>query len=644
VPNLLRSRLVGVTGCLLGAFPGGILAWQPGNVVEPPTRMPSHGFTVDTSNRNDVVAFWHAIYQASEGYEKRVQWTGNYQGDPGRVSDDFADDVERRINFFRAMCGLPASVRVNTGSKVVIDPVDAHKPPPKTQKSEAVQSAALMLIQNYNPSTGSDPAITHDPPSSLVGWSTSAWNANAKGNLAFGVYGPGAITEYMIEELASGSATSVWNTLVGHRRWTLFPPATDFATGDQPGQSATRPPTNVLYVTQKDSELVPPSSSNFVAYPPPGFFPAQLNSRFWSLSREGADFSSATVQVTDSDGNPVVAGNIRSNLNYGDPALLWEVAGAAAAKSAARDSTFNVHVTGIGGTGIPGSFSYSVTFMDPNRSGARRTLKGISTAPTGQTTSYHFKPAKETEALRVTTFQRSASPWTEGAEAPSSPTILDGTADSYPLQANMASFSGFGQVYGLRAFHLTFPTSYDLLLRGVPEQTFELDREIIAKAGAKFKFLYRRGFMTTDSHLVIEISMDGGISWKRTGRTISGISNTSYGAAALSATYDLPKSADPIRIRFRYFTTPGKPIYTHESSPSSPSGIFIDEITTSHCDWLKPENVIYLPKTAKKFDFNSSSAGAPLTQGSDWRLQLEYKLGGKWFAYGPMKTVRIAAP
>ena len=42
------------------------------------TPAPTRGFEVDTSNRTEVVSFYQAIYMASEGYQDRMGWTGNY--------------------------------------------------------------------------------------------------------------------------------------------------------------------------------------------------------------------------------------------------------------------------------------------------------------------------------------------------------------------------------------------------------------------------------------------------------------------------------------------------------------------------------------------------------------------------------------
>ena len=638
-PLLLR-----ITACVLAALPSAVMAWLPGTYPPAPARMPTSDFVVDNNNRNDVVAFWHAVYQASEGYEARVNWTGNYSGTNGSTAAVFVDDVERRINYFRALCGVPAKVQVNTGSTVFIESADAHKPSALTLKSEAAQASALMLIRNFDPATGTDPAMSHDPPRSLTGWSLPAWNGNAHGNLAFGIFGPGAITEYMVEEFATGSATSAWNSLVGHRRWNLFPDATDFATGDQPGSSVTRPPTNVLYIAQKPGELVADPTPGFVAFPAPGFFPAPVNSRYWSVSRAGADFDFATVRMTDASGKPVAISGITSNNNYGDPALIWEVSGAAALKSVYADNTFNVSITGIGGAGVPTSFSYTVTLINPDRITSIQSLTGAAAPVSNRTTAYAFSPPTGAESLQVGTFLKKSTPWKETAEKTPKARVIDRTAANYPLQASMVSFSGFGTVSGTRAFHLTFPTVYDKILRGVPEQSFEIDRRIVAKANAKLRFLYRRGYMTKGSTLVAEMSSDGGVVWKTLGNPIRGVSDTTYDLKVTSAAFRLPPSTQPILVRFRYFTKPGAPIYTHEAAPTSPTGIFIDEITTENCDWLEPRKTTTLPPGATSFAFNAASAGGALVKGNQWCLGLRTRLGGKWFPYGPMKTVTIAAP
>jgi len=638
IKTLFLSR---ATAILLAGFPGISVAWIPGTYPVPPARMASSGFAVDNQNRNDVIAFWHAVYQASEGYESRVGWNGNYTGTPGTTSGVFVNDVERRLNYFRAICGVPAAAQVNTGSKVVIEPLDLFKPSSSTLKSVAAQQSALMLIRNFNPTTGTDLAITHNPVSSLIGWSTAAWNASAKGNFAFGLYGPGAITEYMVESLTTGSATSAWNSDVGHRRWCIFPPATDYATGDQPGTSAQRPPTNVFYVMQNEEEYLTGVGNDFVSYPPAGYFPAPINSPFWSLSCADANFSVATVTMKSADNKTVPVTNIKRKTGFGDPAIAWQVSADAATKNVYSDTTYKVRVDGISGDSIPTFYEYQVTLINPDRLTSSQLITGPSKPASNVSTTYSFTPPTGAEALQVAAFKRNSSTWTENAEKTTKSLVIDDTAN-YDLMATVTSFPGFSGVSGLNSFRLTFPTSYDLIARGVPEQSFELDRNVIANAKAKLNFLFRRGFMTTTSRLVVETSSNDGITWKALGTPIKGVSNSVIDTKPTKLSLSLTKSSTPIRIRFRYYTTGGA-IYTHEGAPKSPTGIFIDEINTTNCDWLERKKQNTVSASAKQFVLNKTTAGAKLVKDDKWLLRLETKLGGKWFN-GPVTPITIGAP
>lgn len=605
--------------------------------------MGTTGFSVDNQDRNDVVAFWHAVYQASEGYEDRIKWNGDYNGDSGEVSKAFVDDVERRLNYFRAMSGVPSRARVNSGSTVYVDPADPFKPAPSTKKSVAAQIAALMLVRNYNPGSGVDPALTHHPEPGLTGWSAASWNACSKSNFAFGLYGPGAITEYMIEKISNGSATSSWNSLVGHRRWCLSPRATDFATGDQPGSSASRPPSNIFYVIQNEKEIAPGPPSGFVGFPAPGFFPAPLNTPYWSISCEDADFSFATVKMTDSKGSPVPVANIIRSNEYGDPAIIWKVADEAGTGWVFNDTTYDVKVSGIRGDGIPDSYSYSVTLINPDRILSSQKLTGPATLRAGGSGAFTLTPPPRAESLQVVAYKRQSTPWIEDAEDSKSADVIDGTGANYPLFARMASYSGFGPISGSYAFHLTFPVSYDPILRGVPDQTLELDREIIAAANAKLNFSFRRGYMTRGTSVVVEISSNGGVTWKSVGSPIKGVSDTTVDNTISSASISLPKSSSPVRIRFRYFTSGGS-IYTHEAAPNSPTGIFIDDIRTTACDWLDLKKASYLAATDTGFVFDDKKAGGKLVAGDSWVLALRTKLGGRWFPNGLVTPVVIGTP
>ena len=177
----------------------------------------------------------------------------------------------------------------------------------------------------------------------------------------------------------------------------------------------------------------------------------------------------------------------------------------------------------------------------------------------------------------------------------------------------------------------------------MPDQCFELDRELLPGTGAKLKFVYRRGYMTRGTSVVVEMTSNNGLTWKPVGSPINGVSDTNIDLSISSASITLPKSSTPVRLRFRYYTRGGS-IYTHEASPSFPTGIFIDEIKTSGCDWLELKKSTYLSATTSSFRFDTKKAGDKFVNGDSWFLALRTKLGGKWFPNGPVKPVVIGTP
>ena len=70
---------------------------------------PEGPFAVDLTNREAVRRFYYTVHEASEGVP--AGWTGNVaRCDPGTVSADFLDATRTRINYFRAMAGVPSDV------------------------------------------------------------------------------------------------------------------------------------------------------------------------------------------------------------------------------------------------------------------------------------------------------------------------------------------------------------------------------------------------------------------------------------------------------------------------------------------------------------------------------------------------------
>lgn len=575
---------------------------------------------------------------ASEGYQDRIGWTGNYNstaaGAEGTVSAAFSGDVERRVNYYRAMCGLQADVRVNSGATVNLAVGDKWVPSASTTKEAAAQRSALMIIRTF-PGNG---GLSHDPPTTATAWTTAAWNANRNGNLALGFFGPGAVDAYFREDVTGISA---WNVDVGHRRWLMFQWSTDFATGDTPGSfsaGSVRPPSNAMYVIPKLTELDFSPALVFASFPSRGYFPARLNASFWSLSYPGADFSAATVTLKDSSLNTLPVTVISRRTGYGDNSIVWQVPPAAAVKSVSSDLTWNVTVSNIGGEDVPTQHSYQVTLIDPDRLNETPVISGNST-PVGAGSVYTISSVPGAEEMEAGIFLRSPADWTEGAEVGPVSTVVDGTDGSYPFRASTAGYVKSGS----KAFRLTFPTRYDPFINGVPEQVFELGRELVPGASGSLDFHFRRGLMTPGSKLAVETSTDDGLSWSVLGTPWSGTGGAGD-AAFLPASLNLPTGTAPFRVRFRYYLAdPTSALYAHEDYPTHATGIFIDDITVSGRDWLDPAGAVSGPGLAT-VTLDAGTAGRPLASGQEWWLRARAILGGKAFAYGPAKIVTPSGP
>jgi len=626
----------------------GSMAWEPGTYPAA-----SRGFVVDTTDREDVVSFWHGVYQASQGYQHRVGWNGNYlatapyTGAEGTVSAAFVADVERRVNFFRAMCGLRADVRVNTGSPILITGADLYKPAlTSTSKAAAAQRAAYMIIRTYNTSLAPGnvaQATSHSPIPANIAWSEAAWNANANGNISFGFFGPGAIDSYMLEDV---EGLSGWNTQVGHRRWLLYSRSTDIATGDTPGSYSPdpleiRPPSNVLYVSQHPNELANDVTPTFASYPSAGYFPAPINTKFWSLTYPAANFAAATVTMTGPGGAvPLVRKAPISG--FGDNTLVWEVSGAAAARRVAADATYQVTVSGISGPGVPTSHSYSVTLIDPNAPVSSGSLIGTSQPPASAPVSYWFNPGSKKEGVQVNSFQTPATSWIEGAED-AQPNLVFGSSSGAQLRSPVtyaAPFNTYKAITGAKSYWLSLRKRHDVLINSVPDDWFELDRDILPSAGSSLSFKYKRGYMTPATQLSVERSDDGGVSWLVIGTPITGKPDGSVDGTATSVTIPLPPTAQPARLRFRlsYLGASFGGFYTPEFTAAYdwtkvPVGLFIDDIAISSATWLDLKKTNEPPLQARKFVFDAGSAGGPLVAGGKWVLRKRAKLGNVWLPY-----------
>jgi len=285
---------------------------------------------VDIQNRGVVRTLFLVDYQSSVGVDS--EWTGNHAScGAGATSEAFRAAILRRINYFRSMAGIPPLTGFNSSY------------------SQKAQAAALMMSVNRK--------LSHQPDSSWACYTAEGRQGAGSSNLYLGVYGPEAISGY-IEDPGSG------NYFAGHRRWILYPQTRYMGTGDIPRQDGYSP-ANALWVFDADYMWGPrpETREDFVAWPPPGYVPYQVVYPRWSFAYPEADFSQATVTMTQNGQVLVLQSSLPVN-GYGENTLIWEPQASFNTPPAA-DTIYQVTVSNIVIEGQARSFTYPVTIFDP---------------------------------------------------------------------------------------------------------------------------------------------------------------------------------------------------------------------------------------------------------------------------------------
>jgi hypothetical protein len=302
------------------------------------TRTGSFG-TLDLSIRDISAAFYLSVYASSNNTP--IDWSGHLSAcDAGDTAAVFKDAVLTRVNWYRAMAGIPDGVTFFTGSG---------------SYSEKSQEAALIMSSNNS--------LSHFPPSHWDCYSADGSEAASSSNLHLGHYGWNAIDGYMID---NGSNNSV----AGHRRWILYPQTQLMGTGDVPAVGSARN-TNSLWVFDSHAfDPRPSTRDTFVAWPPPGYVPYQVVPPRWSFAYPAADFSNATVVVTQGGQSVNVDLEPISN-GFGENTLVWVMAGLNPANfyeawpAPVADTSYNVSIENVHINGTPTDFNYQVSIFDP---------------------------------------------------------------------------------------------------------------------------------------------------------------------------------------------------------------------------------------------------------------------------------------
>jgi uncharacterized protein YkwD len=590
VPIPISYRLFQIISfaCLFGTIVPQVHGWQPGTAF--PTA--ADGFSVDVTNRRDVLAFHQCVYQASQNYAANLGWTGSVSsGNAGTTSQAFKDDVCRRVNYYRALAGLPADIVFNA------------------TKSAKCQKAALMMSANN--------ALNHTPPSSWTFYTADGKDAAGASNLSLGSYGPAAMDGYMVDP-------GTGNQIVGHRRWLLFQRAREMATGDIP-QNGSYNSSNCLWVIG-DFKVAPPAK--FVVWPNEGYTPAPLVPARWSISYPGADFSTASVSMSLNGSNVAVTIVSRTDNGYGDNTLVWQPASLPGSVTA--DLPYVVSVTGIMGAGVPTSKSYTVRVFNPDILNGEISIIGSGNPPaTGAL--YTFTQIEQADSYELEVATMTPSAWTEGAEDAPAPRVIAAISAGYNLRQ-----SGLART-GSKAFQLAFPFSV------FSDQSFEVDRDIVPAPNSYLQYHDRARYTHNLNTLETQISTDGGSTWtaiaSRNGVNVTGYSSE-WDSSWKSRNISLASYAGQVvRLRF-IMKRNGASVYP---GTTSSYGFFIDDITVTNASETAA-NRTTLGGGASSFTLSTTTSGRPLAAGEVLHLRVRPSVGTKWFPFGPAKTVTVTPP
>lgn len=287
------------------------------------------GLTVNPQNREESRQFFQTNYVAVDSAAHN--WNGNQATcTAGETTPEFRSSIALRINYYRAMAGVPADISF------------------QDEYTTKAQQAALMMSANGK--------LSHSPSADWQCYSADGATAAGSSNLYLGVFGPAAIDGY-IEDPGDS------NDVVGHRRWILYPQTQFMGVGDIPATNGYRS-ANALWVFDDNMwEPRPATREEFVAWPPPGYVPYQVLYPRWSFAYPDADFSNATVTMTrNGETIPVTLAPVENG--YGENTFVWTPTGVSAAQPTA-DTTYTVTINNVQIADSTRTFSYAVTIFDP---------------------------------------------------------------------------------------------------------------------------------------------------------------------------------------------------------------------------------------------------------------------------------------
>jgi uncharacterized protein YkwD len=286
------------------------------------------GLRVNPKNRQESLDFFLDQYMMPEAIP--MNWTGTHSScNPGTTDQNFQQAVLRRINYFRAMAGVPADITFTD------------------EYNRRAQAAALMMSVNGR--------WDHYPTTDWICYSTEGADAAGDSLLFYERNGWRAISGYIADYGSN-------NTKVGHRRYILNPQLTVMGTGDIP-KTQNYGAANALLVFTPWS-IMPPIRDGFIAWPPPGYVPYHVVYPRWSFTLQSADLSGASV-IMNSNGIdiPIAYEAVLSYILVWNPLFINDDAWFLYLTG---DTKYTVTIQNIMIGNRSTDFSYDVVIFDPN--------------------------------------------------------------------------------------------------------------------------------------------------------------------------------------------------------------------------------------------------------------------------------------
>jgi len=550
------------------------------------------GFSVNANSREQVRSFYNAVFPTSDGIP--MHSTADVAScTAGTNATAYSEGVLRRINWFRAMAGLPASVTLDATF------------------SSRDQAAALIMSANG--------ALSHFPSPAWSCYSGPGANAASNSNIALGNAGADAVSAYIWDFGAN-------NYEVGHRRWLLYPQTRVMGTGDVPA-AGSYDPANAIWVFDGNfGGPRPATRTPYVAWPPAGYVPYPVAYPQWSFGLSNANLSVATVTMR-SNGVNVAVTQQPYTPGYGENTLVWVPMGLDATSGSVTfpfngtDTVYTVTVTNIHYGSVVTGYTCTVTLFDPAVPGpdfSPPTISGPANPNVGQANAYTFSPIPNASGYEWRATRPGAYSLADGAETGLA-NFTAVTTPGYSVQDSSVKASGN------YSFHLAHPSPQT-------DQFLTLNQAFVPKTNGSLSIKSRLGYAGDAQVARAQISSDAGATWTDL------YSQVGSGGAGESTFTTRPFSLSgfagkELRLRFKYEINFGS--FFPQASPGV--GWYLDDITIANAEvWtLVSTNTV----ATTNFTFTPP-------QTTNYNLQVRAYLFTEFpLEWGPARNVTaIAAP